>query len=285
MSSFLQQVFNFYFRGGWPWLALVPLVLLTIMLIDNQRRQRQALTWILLLVGCVLVFTPSLFYSLSEGKALTQATREIFYAGILGVFGAVLGMIGYVISFQWSLPQAVTGGFAYPPQMDLQEEDEEKNGFQTTELTHQDMSPQALNIPTIPPPLPPSAVAVSPAPDAFFENVTRGFEPISTEPRPRAPGWLQDLVGHHYPLLRGVTRIGRETDQDVRLPDLSVSRRHAIIRYEQYARGEAFILQAVGQAETALNGIVVGKDPKQLYDGDRIRFGMMELTFFSQTRR
>src|SRR5690349_3420891 len=116
MQDMVQQLFNFYFHGGWLWLALIPLLLFILILIDNQRRQRQALIWIVFLAVCLCVFIPSLFYSLSDGHVLAQATHEIFYAGVLGTMGAVLGLIGYVVSFQWRISPLDLGPlvYAYP---------------------------------------------------------------------------------------------------------------------------------------------------------------------------
>lgn len=272
MSEMLQQLFNFYFRGGWLWLALIPLLLLIFIVIDNQRRQRQALTWILFLAGCLCVFAPSLFYSLSDGRALTQSTREIFYAGVLGVTGAVLGLIGYVVSFQWRI-QPSHGLY---PSMNINADDHASENDLLTEITGQGVpAPQAANGSVQRSPSSPSA-----KPPTFFSNV-----PIVVVSREFAPGWLQDQAGRQYRLHKGITQVGREDDQQIRLTEMSVSRQHALIRYEQYARGDAFLLQGIGKSETALNGVILGKESKQLYDGDCIRLGTIELTFFTQAGR
>ena len=112
---------------------------------------------------------------------------------------------------------------------------------------------------------------------AFFSSASVISEKIEF-----APGWLQDRAGRQYRLLKNITQIGREDDQDVRFSELTVSRRHALIRCEQYGRVDVFVLDAIGKSETALNGVILGKDAKQLYDGDRIRLGTVELTFFTQ---
>jgi predicted component of type VI protein secretion system len=126
-----------------------------------------------------------------------------------------------------------------------------------------------------------------PPQQVFIDPQPRPFEPaaVSRIQRELSPGWLQDQSGERYPLYLGVTQIGRAIDQDIRPSEGSVSRQHAIIRYERYPRGEAFIFQAVGQAETTLNDVRVGLDPKQLYDGDRIRLGTVIYTFFIKARR
>jgi hypothetical protein len=291
MSEFLQQLFNFYIGGGWLWLALITLLLLIFMLIDNQRRQRQALAWILLMTVCLFVFAPSLFYSLSEGKVLTQSTREIFYAGLLGVMGAVAGVIGYVVSFRGGIkPPGNNRIYAHTNMIDagplLDEMPQDQDDGYAAGLTGNVYTPQVVGLPTVLP-LTGLDIGMNPAspPQALFENPTLSMSPMATNKKELAPAWLQDQAGHQYPLFKGMTQIGREDDQDIRLMDLSVSRRHLLIHYEQYPRASAFILQAVGQAETSLNGFLVGKDRKQLYDGDRIRLGKIELTFFIQTRR
>jgi hypothetical protein len=276
MSDILQQVFNFYFRGGWLWLALVTLLLLIFVVIDNHRRQRQALAWIVLLMGCLFVFMPSLFYSLSNGRALSQATREIFYAGVLGAIGAVLGLLGYLVSFQWRIEPLGRAG--YPLEAVRLNREDTMGNDPITEITAQIFpSPQpAVNIKGAPAQQAFSSVR----PPTFFSS-----GPVAPEKVEFAPGWLQDRAGQQYRLHKGITQVGREEDQHVRLPELTVSRRHALIRYEQYGRGDAFLLQAIGKSETALNGVILGKDAKQLYDGDRVRLGTVELTFFTQAGR
>ena len=276
MSEILQQLFNFYFHGGWLWMALVPLILLVFILMDNQRRQRQALTWMLFLAGCLLVFTPSLFYSLSDGRTLNQSTREIFYAGILGVTGAILGLIGYVMSFQWRVPQSSVGR-AYPADvLPLKHEDVSEEPL--TEIIEQKMPVYQSQGHGLHQPLR-TAVPVAGLPDERFRGA-----PV-VDQTAFAPGWLEDPTGRPYRLYRGVTNVGRDDDQQIRLTDLSVSRRHVLIRYEQYARGDAFLLQAIGKSETALNGVILGPETKQLYHGDRLRLGVVEFTFFIHAGR
>ncbi len=292
MSDFLQQLFNFYFfRGGWLWLALVPLAVLIFMVIDNQRRQRQALTWILFLVACVCVFAPSLFYSLSDGKALTQSTREIFYGGILGVLGAVLGCIGYVVSFQWH----VTTGSPHEGIAVRSHDRQSRVSGDDVPLHREGINSPAkqdMNVPIMPgqavfspAPMPPvrDGLPVASLPASFFDHETgTAGDEQGGKSKVLALGWLQDSLGRQYPVYEGITHIGREDDQDVRLSDITVSRRHAIIRHEVIGREAVFILQVIGQSETTLNRIMIGKDPKQLHDGDRIRFGTTDLIFLTQ---
>jgi hypothetical protein len=62
-------------------------------------------------------------------------------------------------------------------------------------------------------------------------------------------------------------------------------RRQPLIGDEQYDRADVFGLEAIGKSETALNGVILGEDARQLYGGDRIRPGTVELTFFTQAGR
>ena len=45
------------------------------------------------------------------------------------------------------------------------------------------------------------------------------------------------------------------------------------------------LLVFIGKSETALNSVILGKEAVPLYDGDRIRLGTVELTFFMQAGR
>ena len=79
-----------------------------------------------------------------------------------------------------------------------------------------------------------------------------------------------------FPLAADVTRIGRAQDNDVVLPDMSVSRAHARIIHEQ---GSYWIQNVGGRNPILLNGAETQE--AQLHDGDWIRIGQTDLVFHS----
>jgi SARP family transcriptional regulator, regulator of embCAB operon len=90
---------------------------------------------------------------------------------------------------------------------------------------------------------------------------------------------LRAADGQRYALAGPATRIGRNSDNDVVLSDVKVSRHHAVIT----ASGTAFVITDLG----SVNGVRVrGEriDPSaELFDGDRIRIGDQEFTLETAT--
>jgi hypothetical protein len=81
--------------------------------------------------------------------------------------------------------------------------------------------------------------------------------------------FLQDLDGTTYPLDKPAVSIGRSAENDIRLADLKVSSRHAVIRQE----GGRFILEDLGSTNgTFVNGEQVAA-PRLIGQGDRIQIG------------
>ena len=79
-------------------------------------------------------------------------------------------------------------------------------------------------------------------------------------------------------LLASETRIGRGITNDVVLPDRSLAIHHAQITFD----GEAYLLEAMPEAPTALNETPLAPDqPCRLQPGDRIRLGNLTLKFES----
>lgn len=73
-----------------------------------------------------------------------------------------------------------------------------------------------------------------------------------------------------------VTRVGRATDSDVFLNDITVSRRHVEIQRE----GERFTVKDVG----SLNGTYVNRqrvDAAELSSGDEIQIGKFKVIFYT----
>jgi pSer/pThr/pTyr-binding forkhead associated (FHA) protein len=85
---------------------------------------------------------------------------------------------------------------------------------------------------------------------------------------------LRGADGQRYALTGTATRIGRNSDNDIVLSDVKVSRHHAVIT----ASGAAVVITDLG----SVNGVRVrGQriDPSaELFDGDRIRIGDQEFT-------
>jgi SARP family transcriptional regulator, regulator of embCAB operon len=85
---------------------------------------------------------------------------------------------------------------------------------------------------------------------------------------------LRGADGQRYALAGTATRIGRSSDNDIVLPDVKVSRHHAVIT----DNGTAFVITDLG----SVNGVRVGGqriDPSaELCEGDRVRIGDQEFT-------
>jgi DNA-binding SARP family transcriptional activator len=86
---------------------------------------------------------------------------------------------------------------------------------------------------------------------------------------------LRDSVGLDYLLRKSVTRIGRHSDNDIVLDELTVSRQHAMIVYN----GAEFVITDLNSD----NGVEVQRrrvrGSADLGDGDQIRIGGHEFTF------
>lgn len=80
----------------------------------------------------------------------------------------------------------------------------------------------------------------------------------------------KNWVGKEFPVYQLPTYLGRASDNDVNLPDISVSRSHARIAVFK----ERTYLQDLGSRfGTFLNEEKLKSDPVVLSDGDRIRLG------------
>ncbi len=77
------------------------------------------------------------------------------------------------------------------------------------------------------------------------------------------------LTGRHYTLHQDTTTIGRTTGNDIIIPDLTVSRHHAVLRFEN----GHWLVEDKGSANgTFVNDMRI-RWPQVVKDGDRIRFG------------
>lgn len=90
---------------------------------------------------------------------------------------------------------------------------------------------------------------------------------------------LRGADGQLYGLAGTATRIGRSSDNDIVVPDVKVSRHHAVIT----DNGTAFVITDLGSA----NGVRVRgqriDSSAELFEGDRIRIGDQEFTLETMT--
>jgi hypothetical protein len=111
----------------------------------------------------------------------------------------------------------------------------------------------------------------APAP-APIPSPMQGARPPTSKPTLNV--WLQDVkTRQRYPLVQGITTIGRDPNFDIYLQDSAVSRGgHATIKQA----GRAFLLQVTGP--TKVNNQPV-RGEIQLSNGDKIWFGNVEMVF------
>ncbi len=85
---------------------------------------------------------------------------------------------------------------------------------------------------------------------------------------------VDDGTGRSYQLQHGSNIVGRGQDSSFRIPDTSVSRRHA----DLYFDGHTVVLHDLGSTNgTTVNGSTV--QTWQLADGDVIRLGHSTVVF------
>jgi pSer/pThr/pTyr-binding forkhead associated (FHA) protein len=77
------------------------------------------------------------------------------------------------------------------------------------------------------------------------------------------------LTGRHFTLHQDTTSIGRTTGNDIIIPDLTVSRQHALLRFEN---GHWVVEDKNSANGTFVNGARI-RWPQPLNEGDQIRFG------------
>lgn len=298
-AGLLQSLFTYYLeQGGWLWFSLIPTLILIFVLVDNQRHQRRALMWIIMLIFCLLAFVPAAIYELSNGGRLGQSTRFIFYLGVTGTIAPVFILIGYWFAYRRRNERI------YPPSS-LSDEHSEAEDDNLPTLVPADgiVADQKLNRKTggLPETLPVARPVWEQGGSTTlnFENNTTALpgalrpydrvpetrligdaQPHQVKNAPRkelVPAWLVDKKGQHYQLYRGKTSLGRGGQGDINFSDDTVSHRHAMI--EQL--GSVFVLRDTGsRSGTYLNSIKVDPgESKQLYSNDMIRMGELEVRF------
>jgi hypothetical protein len=100
--------------------------------------------------------------------------------------------------------------------------------------------------------------------------------------RPVIYGWLEslDADAERYPLRTTNVRVGRHRDNDICIPNDSISRRHAVLHYNAETR--RFVITDLGGG----NGVVVNKTKyksHELSDGDTVELGEVRLRFRAET--
>jgi DNA-binding SARP family transcriptional activator len=109
---------------------------------------------------------------------------------------------------------------------------------------------------------------------------TIGWGTDQTKFRRPSAAALRDAAGQRYALVGTATRIGRSPDSDIVLPDLSVSRHHAVI----IDNGRMLVIVDMESA----NGVYVRgqriRPEAELSEGDRIAIGDYEFTLETNPR-
>jgi hypothetical protein len=95
-------------------------------------------------------------------------------------------------------------------------------------------------------------------------------------------GWLEalDTSAERYPLRTTNVRLGRHRDNDICIPNDSISRRHAVLHYNAETR--RFVITDLGGG----NGVVVNQTKyksRELSDGDTVELGEVRLRFRAET--
>lgn len=119
---------------------------------------------------------------------------------------------------------------------------------------------------------------------ATDKHRTFAFEIMDTaEEAAASAGSLQQAI---YPLIKNAQTlaarsrfvIGRLDGNDIVMPDLALSKRHAII---ELTDGDYWLSDCGSTNGTMLNGHLLDQNPKPLCDGDVISFARYEFTFLS----
>jgi hypothetical protein len=111
--------------------------------------------------------------------------------------------------------------------------------------------------------------------DTGLFRVTSEARPATTSTGGSSASARLIAAGGEYPLRRGVTRLGRGVDADIRIDDAGVSRHHADVIV-----GTDTVLRDLGSTNgTYVNGVQVSET--LLRDGATIRIGSTTLTYRS----
>jgi hypothetical protein len=301
-----NKFFNWYFYGmggigGWFIFLLIALVAVVWLLYDSGKRRLPALGWRLGVVLLLLLLLPTILYRftvtpihfqlytvlhdtfkktgdcpfdyltvnfpdvqvttcddlLSSLPPLTPYGEWVFYLGLLGGVLAPVLAIGYWVTYHGM--KGCPNGHVYEAAAG---ECPECNRLRAAQMPIQQQVPYMPYSP--------------PAP--------RRPEPVvPSEPaRPSRPkvsnAWLADVANNRrYDLYKGMTKIGRTSDNDLVINDPSISRSHAQIRE---SNGHFTLSDLDSKFGTYLNGTKL-RTPMVLESGDVIVLGNTELKFLS----
>lgn len=116
-------------------------------------------------------------------------------------------------------------------------------------------------------------------PDAPDTKVYRPAPRASAHPRLRVEAGPRGLVGREYPLSKPVVTVGRRADQDIVLPDPTVSRTHLwLVRTE----GGVAVRDLGSTNGTRVNGRPLGPGAVVLRPGDRVHVGTVVLEYLGE---
>ncbi|MBN1210428.1 MAG: FHA domain-containing protein [Myxococcaceae bacterium] len=121
--------------------------------------------------------------------------------------------------------------------------------------------------------------SVKPArPPARRERPSPSAAPAATGASPVLRGLTGPWANMLYPL-KGKLLVGRAPPAGVLLEDDSISRKHAEV--ERQARGAVFLRDLGSANGTLVNGERIGQEPAEIFPGDILQFGMVEVVYES----
>lgn len=122
---------------------------------------------------------------------------------------------------------------------------------------------------------------------AVLDVTTASFQPVAEREQPERPEGVPEgplLVlqrgrgaGERFYIDRPELTVGRDPESDIFLNDVTVSRRHAVLRMRE---GDVSIEDAGSLNGTYVNGLCVDEAP--LADGDIVQVGTFRMVFFGE---
>ncbi len=123
------------------------------------------------------------------------------------------------------------------------------------------------------------------APDMSFDDPPAAEESLLALNPDIKGSVLVVKIGHevliHYPIDKEITTIGRRTDSDIFLDDITVSRNHAVVERREGGGKFAYYLKDVG----SLNGTYVNRnriEEAELLGGEEVQVGKFKLVYMAQ---
>ncbi len=121
------------------------------------------------------------------------------------------------------------------------------------------------------------------SPDSFFEDQFEAGDALAAILNTKAPSAVLVIqkgpdVGLTYVLDKDKTTVGRSTDSDIFLDDITVSRNHAVILRSKVENKYSYTIKDVG----SLNGTYVNRnriEEIELVGGDEVQVGKFKLVY------